>query len=201
MEFLKDVLGDKYGEFETAIKAYNETQKEDAKKIKLANLAAGEYTSTAKYNDLLKDRDTFKSGLSDANKQIEGFKNMKVEDIQKAADDYKAKFEQAEAQRVKDVDALKFTYSLENALKAAKAKNAKAVKALLKTEDLKLTDDGIIGLKEQLETIKKDNEYLFDTDDNTSPSPTFGGGTGRQNQNTNTDDFIHKIMDIKPEKK
>ncbi|NLY77321.1 MAG: hypothetical protein GX080_04430 [Tissierellia bacterium] len=50
---------------------------------------------------------------------------------------------------------MKFDYALEKALTVAKARNIKAVKALLDLENLKLADDKILGLDEQLKKSKK----------------------------------------------
>lgn len=54
---------------------------------------------------------------------------------------------------------------LENAinqkLAESKAKNQKAVRALLDMSILKLDGDKVLGLNEQLETIKKENDFLF----------------------------------------
>ncbi len=44
-----------------------------------------------------------------------------------------------------------------------KAKNPKAVKALLNMEELKLENDTLVGLDEQIETIKTTDAYLFHT--------------------------------------
>ena len=125
------------------------------------------------------ERDALKTQLAEANKQIESFKAMDVEAIKKSADEYKAKFEQAEADAKAKMDQLKFDHALDGALKEAKAKSAKAVKALINVEGLKLTDDGVIvGLKEQLEKIKSENDYLFESETK-PPKVTTGGGTGK----------------------
>ena len=122
-----------------------------------------------------------KTQLGEANKQIEGFKGLKVEDIQKAADDWKAKAEQAAKDAATQVGALKFEHALENALTGAKAKNVKAVKALLNTEQLKFNeaDGSIVGLKEQLEAIQKDNGYLFEAAGEIQKPPTIVTGGGK----------------------
>ena len=60
---------------------------------------------------------------------------------------------------------MKFDQTLKDALLTAKAKNPTAVRALLKVADLKIGDDGtIIGLSEQLEKVKTENDYLFTPD-------------------------------------
>lgn len=119
--------------------------------------------------------------LEDANKEIEGFKELNVDEIQKKADDYKEKFEAAETKAKEELEKLQFEHKLEGALVGAKAKNIKAVKALLDVEGLKLNKDEIVGLNEQIEKLKEENDYLFESEDSNpqDPPPKFirpGGG-------------------------
>jgi predicted nucleic acid-binding Zn-ribbon protein len=112
------------------------------------------------------ERDGLKAQLEEANKQMESFKGMDIEGVKKSADDWKAKAEQAAKDAESQVSKLKFDHALESALTGAKAKNPVAVRALLKEADLKLGEDGqIVGLKEQLEKVKADNDYLFESDE------------------------------------
>ena len=73
----------------------------------------------------------------------------------------------------KQINDIHFNYSLEKALKGAKAKNAKAVQALLKTDELKYEDGKITGLDAQLEAIKKENDYLFEAEEGRQDPPQF----------------------------
>lgn len=133
------------------------------------------------------ERDTLKTSLDDANKQIESFKSMDIEGVKKTADEYKTKFETTQAESAKQLAALKFDHALDGALTGAKAKNLKAVKALLNTETLKLNeaDGSIIGLKDQLEGIQKDNGFLFESE--TQPPEIVIGGN---NQPINLDSVL-----------
>ena len=118
--------------------------------------------------------------LKVANKQINEFKDLDVDGIKAAADDYKIKFEAVEAKAKEELEALKFNHAIENALSGAKAKNVKAVKALLNIEGLKLNGDEVVGLKEQLELIKTENDYLFGGKEDNNQNPFFfvkKGGT------------------------
>ncbi|HOJ01300.1 MAG TPA: phage scaffolding protein [Anaerolineaceae bacterium] len=142
--------------------------------------------------------DGAKKQLEEANKTIESFKAMKPEELQKAADDWKAKAEVAKAEADKTIAGLKFDHALDGALTTAKAKNAKAVKALLKTDDLKLADDGsIVGLNEQLEKIKSENDYLFESD---TPDPKIITG-GKQTTDAPTGSFAEAIQERLSKKK
>lgn len=131
--------------------------------------------------------DGVKKQLGEASKTIEGFKKLDVEGVQKAADDWKAKAEQAQQDAEKQIATLKFDHALDSALTGAKAKNAKAVRALLNVETLKFNDaDGsIVGLKEQLETLQKENDYLFESDKET-PRVVTGGQSTKLNEDAFT---------------
>ena len=138
-------------------------------------------TEQKKADKIIQERDSYKLKaenleiqVNDANAEIQKFKDMDVEGIRQAADDWKEKAEKAEADANKQISEMKFDYALTAALTGAKAKNVKAVKALLDMEGLKLNDDKIIGLDEQLSQIKADNDYLFESD---TPVPTFVKGT------------------------
>ena len=121
-----------------------------------------------------KQTDDLQGRLEEANKTIEGFKDLDVDGIKKAADDWKAKAEQAEKDAKTQIEQLKFDHALEGALTSAKAKNPKAVKALLDMEALKYNEGKIIGLEEQLKTVQEENDYLFESDE---PTPKIVGKT------------------------
>lgn len=117
-----------------------------------------------------------KAQLKDANTAIEGFKKLDVEGVQKAADEWKAKAEQAEATAKQQVEQLKFDHALDAALSGAKAKNPVAVRALLKVADLKLAEDGkIIGLDDQLKAVRESADYLFEAEGAPPPKIVAGG--------------------------
>lgn len=130
--------------------------------------------------------ETVQGQLAEANTTIEGFKELDVDGIKAKADEYKQAFEQAQQQAAEQINQLKFDHALVGALGEAKAKNPKAVKALLNHNDLKLAEDGsIIGLKDQLEAIKSENDYLFESD-----QPTPKVVTGGQNKTVLSDAMV-----------
>jgi hypothetical protein len=119
--------------------------------------------------------DTIQAQLAEANKTIEGFKGMDIEGVKKSAEEYRLAAEKATKDATAQVAQLKFDHALDGALTGAKAKNAKAVKALLNSADLKLAEDGsIVGLKDQLEKIKSENDYLFESE-GSNPQIVLGG--------------------------
>lgn len=125
------------------------------------------------------ERDQFKAQAETANQQIESFKGMKKpEEVEAAVTEWKTKYEQAQEEAKNQLAQVKFDHALESALTGAKAKNVKAVQALLSKDNLKLTDDGkILGLDDQLKAIKEQNDYLFESD---KPAPRIVAGGNNQ---------------------
>ena len=121
--------------------------------------------------------ETVKGQLAEAGATIESFKALKPEELKAAADDWKAKAEQATKDAAAQLAAVKFDYALESALTGAKAKSAKAVQALLSTDTLKDANGEFIAERftEQLEKIKSEHDYLF-TDATPAPQIVKGGG-------------------------
>lgn len=117
----------------------------------------------------------FEDQLAEASATIEGFKELDIDGIKAAADEWKAKAETTAKEAEETVKKLKFEHKLEDHLKSAKAKNIKAVKALLEMDKIALgEDDSLSGLDEQLEAIRENDEYLFESDDGT-PQIVKGG--------------------------
>lgn len=112
--------------------------------------------------------------LAKANKQIDDFKNMDIEGVKKAADDWKAKAEKAEKDAVAKIAAMQFDGLLTSAISKAKGKNEKAIKALLDIEALRESKNQSEDVKNALEAVKKENDYLFEND---KPVPQFSGST------------------------
>ena len=105
--------------------------------------------------DVQKERDELKLQIKDHEKQLE--------DLKKATGNTKELQKQIE-QLQADNKQIKVNSAIEKALTLAKAKNIKAVKALLDLEKAELSEDGTIkGLDEQIKAIQKDNDFLFDS--------------------------------------
>lgn len=106
--------------------------------------------------DQLASRD---SQLEELKKQVTDNAELttKIQELQseneKVVTEYEAKLTQKE-----------FDYALDGALRDAKAKNPKAVKALLDIQAVKLADGKIEGLEDQLKALRTSDDYLFEAD-------------------------------------
>lgn len=103
--------------------------------------------------------DTLNEQLKTANTTITDLKksNKDNEELQTKVTDYETKVKDYE-NKIKE---MQFNYALEGALKGANVRNAKAVKALLNLENVKLDGENLLGLKEQLDSLKESDSYLF----------------------------------------
>lgn len=128
------------------------------------------------------DYEDVKAQLETANATITDLKknNADNEKLQNKVTEY-----EIEITKLKDEAAKKdFNYRLEDALKGSKAKNLKALKALLDMDKVKLEGDKFTGLEEQLTALKESDTYLFDAEEQQPPQlggfkPTNTGGASK----------------------
>lgn len=113
-------------------------------------------TELATANQIIKD-------LQDTVKKFDG---VDVAALNQQISELQAKYDT-------DISAAKLGSALDLALVSGKAKNPKLVKAALDMEKIKLDGDKVLGLDEQLESIRKSDPYLFD---DVKPGPTLNSG-------------------------
>lgn len=113
---------------------------------------------------------TLKSQVSERDGQLETLKKSTgdVDALKQQIETLQTENKQKDETHAAEIKKMKIDTAVENALTAAKAKNNIAVKALLKDlEKAELNEDGTIkGLKEQIDTLVKDEgtKFLFDSE-------------------------------------
>ncbi|CCI60673.1 phage structural protein [Staphylococcus equorum subsp. equorum Mu2] len=125
------------------------------------------------------------------------------DDLQQTISDLRQANQEKEEQRQKEVKELNFNHSLENKLRDVGARNVKAVRALLESDNLKFNDEDneVIGLQDQLEKLRESDSYLFVESPNTddpaqgsqqqqaqSQSSSYNPGTKQGNNGFNNSD-------------
>ncbi|HFD1661311.1 TPA: phage scaffolding protein [Enterococcus faecium] len=103
------------------------------------------------------------------------------EELTTQLSDLQEKYDQAKADSESKIAEIKKTSAIELALTQAGARNIKAAKALLDSEKLELTDEGIKGLDEQLNTLKESDGYLFEGETTPPPNPDQKKATFQDN--------------------
>jgi hypothetical protein len=126
-----------------------------------------------KYNEAAEAKKKLETDIQERDNQLEQLKNAAGN-----SEELKAQIEQLQAENQKAAEEwqakmaqMQLDYAIERALTAAKAKNAKAVKALLDLEKVKLDGEQLLGLDDQLKAIQQSDPYLF------GDSKKIGDGT------------------------
>ncbi len=116
-----------------------------------------------KYNEVAEAKKQLEADIAERDKQLEQLKNAAGN-----SEELKAQIEQLQAENQKAAEEwqakmaqMQLDFAIDKALTAAKAKNAKAVKALLDMEKVKLDGEQLLGLEDQLKAIKESDPYLF----------------------------------------
>ncbi|WP_427704574.1 phage scaffolding protein [Staphylococcus sp. Mo2-6] len=108
------------------------------------------------------------------------------DDLQQTISDLRQANQEKEEQRQNEVKELNFNHSLENKLRDSGARNIKAVRALLESDNLKFNDEDneVIGLQDQLEKLRESDSYLFVETSNTD-DPAQGSQQQQAQSQTN----------------
>lgn len=186
MEFLKEYLTE-----ETFAKVKEEL---DGKDVKLANLKSGDYVSNEKYKALETSNENLKSQLlakssaydelmakagdNEALKtEIENLKASTQAQLNDTTSQYEAKLKDA---------------AIKSELIKAKAKDVKDIIGQLNLDGITYKDETLTGLNEQIDTLKQNKPYLFETE-----QPKGKGGLNHDGNGDGIDEnSIRAIMGL-----
>jgi len=137
-----------------------------------------------KYNEVAEAKKKLEADIQERDNQLEQLKNAAGN-----SEELKAQIEQLQADNKKageewqaKMAQMQLDFAIEKALTTAKAKNAKAVKALLDMEKVKLDGEQLLGLDDQLKELQKSDAYLFGESGKVgSGTNPPGAGTGEAN--------------------
>lgn len=122
-----------------------------------------------------KELDDTKGLLTEANTEIERFKDLDVEGIKQASEEYKTKYEEAQVKAQAELEKVKFNHELENTARNFKARNIKATLALLDTDALRASNNRSEDIKTAFEALAEENDFLFEQEaaEDQDPKPKF----------------------------
>ncbi|MDL2276377.1 phage scaffolding protein [Breznakia sp. OttesenSCG-928-G09] len=170
MDFLKEFLDEEtYSKVESQLKGND--------KVKLANLKTGEYVSKDKYDAAVTNLDTVKADLAKRDTDLENLKKSMPEDKTKDIEALQTKYTEDTQALEQKLKQNKVEAAVQIAIAKSGAKDDVAVKAHLDSfvKDAKFDEEKgmLVGLDDQLSTLKKDKSYLFED-----------GAAGGQTHNT-----------------
>lgn len=164
------------------------TMTEDQVKDELNKILPETWVPKARFNEALGSEKLAKEQLEATTTQLEELKKSAslTEEQKNQLKTFEDQLKQQKEAHDTELKKLRLDHAIENALSKAGARNTKAARALLDESKIVMGDDNTIaGLTEQLETIRKDNDFLFESagegegnDPPAQPKPRFGGEGG-----------------------
>lgn len=100
---------------------------------------------------------TLKEQVDTANKEIKSYKDMDIDEIKQSVETWKTTAKEHE----KAYEKLKNDTALKDAVRAYDTVDEDVLMKLIDRDSLKFSEDGISGLKEQIEGLKEAKPYLF----------------------------------------
>lgn len=144
---------------------------------KIDIVSNGQWFPKERFDAVNNEKKELKSQLDERDQQLSTLQKQAKgnEELQSAIEQLQEENKKVSEEYQQKLEKQAFEFAIESALRDAKAKNIKAVKANLNVDGLKLSDDKVIGLDEQLTALKESDSYLFEAE-NDSPQ----GLAGRQ---------------------
>lgn len=171
---------------------------EQAKKV--MDSLDGNFVTKARFNEINEENKTLKKSVADRDKQLEDLKKSSGDnaDLKKQISDLqKANADQQKAHET-ELNQLKLDNAVEVALSGAKAKNSKAVKAMLDMAKVKIGEDGkLSGFDEQIEALKKSDGWMFDADQQTQQFTGFQPGASTTVPNSTAAGYEARLADAR----
>lgn len=200
-EFLKKLYGvPKEGEEPKAM-TYEELEAAiDADgSIKLADLSGGGYVSKEKYNAKVTELTGVKQQLADANTEIQSYKDMDIEGIQKSAKEWEDKYN-ADTKALEDkLTAQEYSHAADMFMSKYQFTSKPAregVMAEFNKKGFKLEDGKFLGAEDYMNSLMESEDYkgAFKTEDEPTAKkqenkPFFAASTHSNNNPENTPAF------------
>ena len=196
---LKKLLGEEL--FEQVEAKLKEVDGEDVE-LFIASENDGDFVRRNRLNEESDKVKELRSQLQDYDTQIEELK--KHADASSELQDKIKEIQDAKKEEVESLNNKLRQKTLDNEVEKElikrKARNPKAVKALLDNDTIKLEeDDSIIGLSEQLDKLQESDDYLFESDDKKKKKAgeDFSKGQDFSGNNESELDAMRKIAGLK----
>ncbi|HCD08227.1 MAG TPA: phage capsid protein [Lactobacillus sp.] len=130
------------------------------------------------------ENESYKTQLAERDKDIKSLsKQVKDnDDLSSQLKDLQGKYKTDTNNLNEQLSQTKLNSALNETLTTAKVRNPKAIKGLLNMEDIKLNDKGeLVGVNDQLDSLKKTDAYLFDEGQHQGYIPAGGDGSNDKN--------------------
>lgn len=168
LEWLKSILGDGYTE---------ETDKQISEEI------GKNFVSRIDFNQINEIKKGLEKQIDERDRRLNELKKVDVQGLNEEIEKLQTANEEMKVKHKEEIKKMEFSHALDSAISGYKAKNTKAVRALLDVEQLALEDGKIKGLDEQIQKIKEEENYLFEEEKSVPKFADKTAGTPPDNYN------------------
>lgn len=137
------------------------------KKQDITKQVAENYKTVAEFEKVKSrlevERDNYKDSLDTAQNSLKEFEGVDVKDLNTKIANLTADLQKKDTEYQTKISDMEFNSVLDAAISESKAKNSKALKALLDVEMLKTSKNQADDIKKAIEKVKEENDFLFES--------------------------------------
>lgn len=182
---LKDLCGaELFAQVQEKLDEVNGKQKDKSKHVRFIDLSEGGYVLKEDYDSKVTELSGVKNQLTDANKEIQSYKDMDIEGIKESAKEWEEKYKADTAALNNKLTAQERAHQIDMFLSGYKF-TSKAAQAGIRMEfdkkEFKLEDGVFQGASDYMKSLMENEEYKGAFVQEKKPDDELGGGAGTGN--------------------
>ena len=147
------------------------------------------------------ENEGLKTQLSEANTQIQSFKEMDIDGIKASAEEWKTKYETDTKALNEKIAAKDYDYAIKDFMSNYKFIDDDVKETVInkfKAKEFKLEEGKFLGGEDFMKEYKENHKSLFVPDEPQEPIPQIVKPTGGNNPGGNTNPFKFNFMGVRP---
>lgn len=147
------------------------------------------------------ENEGLKTQLSEANTQIQSFKEMDIDGIKASAEEWKTKYETDTKALNEKIAAKDYDYAIKDFMSQFKFIDDDVKETVInkfKAKEFKLEEGKFLGGEDFMKEYKENHKSLFVPDEPQEPIPQIVKPTGGNNPGGNTNPFKFNFMGVRP---
>ena len=147
------------------------------------------------------ENEGLKTQLSEANTQIQSFKEMDIDGIKASAEEWKTKYETDTKALNEKIAAKDYDYAIKDFMSNYKFIDDDVKETVInkfKAKEFKLEEGKFLGGEDFMKEYKENHKSLFISDEPQDPIPEIVKPTGGSNQSGDANPFKFNFMGVRP---
>ena len=147
------------------------------------------------------ENEGLKTQLSEANTQIQSFKEMDIDGIKASAEEWKTKYETDTKALNEKIAAKDYDYAIKDFMSQFKFIDDDVKETVInkfKSKEFKLEEGKFLGGEDFMKEYKENHKSLFVSDEPQEPIPQIVKPTGGNNPGGDTNPFKFNFMGVRP---